>query len=196
MQCSRKFFVIVALMLVIGAVPARAQVSLESELGSDGKGHGFFSQYVFYDFTHANVLTRYFWVNRQVHRGEFALGPTVRVGKTSVRITLGATTDREVMVGGTVVSNIRHHEVTYIADGKLSTTDSASSLYQKLFVSLDAQKLWQFRVEDLQLGSRQDFLRIGAEYRMRARKKSHIYLAPFFDPIVKEYGGQIGYRYF
>ena len=69
------------------------QISGETEAGSNGKGGSFFSQYLFYDFKDANVLTRYFVVNGAVNRGEFAIGPTFKLGKkTVVKPAFGATT--------------------------------------------------------------------------------------------------------
>lgn len=189
---------IVSLLIATGQLFAQS-LSGEAEVGTDGRGEGFFSQYLFYDLKNVNVLTRYFWVNGVLRRGEFAVGPTLKFGNGSVlKFQFGGTTDREVMAAGLLVAKIAGHEILYIADGKLSTQDGPHTLYQKIFVLLDKGSFGslQFRAEDLQVGSEQGFLRIGLEYQHNLPDSAHLFLAPFYDPIRKQVGGQVGLRFF
>ena len=192
----KMLFAIATLLLVSGSAFAQ-NLSGETEVGTDGKGEGFFSQYLFYDFKKVNVLTRYFYVNEVLQRGEFAIGPTLKLRNGNVlKLQFGGTTDKEVMLAGTFIAKIKGREVLYIADGKLSTQDGPHTLYQKLFVPLVKNGAWQFRVEDLQVDSDQGFLRVGLEYQHKIPDNAHIFVAPFYDPIQKAVGGQFGLRFF
>lgn len=192
---KRLFFFTFILLLVSG--PAFAQgLSGETEVGTDGKGGSFFSQYLFYDFNRVNVLTRYFWVNGVLERGEFAVGPTMKLGDSVLKLQFGGTTDKDVMLAGTLSTKILGHDVFYIADGTLSTTEAPNTLYQKAFIALTKGGSWQFRVEDLQVGKKQEFLRIGLEYQRKLPHNSHLFIAPFYDPIKNGVGGQVGFRFF
>jgi hypothetical protein len=188
-------FFTIFLLLVSGPAFAR-NLSGETEVGTDGKGDGFFSQYLFYDTENVNVLARYFSVKGVLRRGEFAIGPTLKLNDSNVlKLQFGGTTDKEVMLASTLISNIMGREVLYIVDGKLSTQDGPHTLYQKLFTPLVKSGMWQFRVEDLQVGSDQSFLRLGLEYRHKLPDNIHIFIAPYYDPIRKEVGGQFGLRF-
>ncbi len=194
----RKYLLFVIASLLLASGPAFAQnLSGETEVGTDGKGEGFFSQYLFYDTKNVNVLTRYFYVNGVLQRGEFAIGPTLKLSNSNVlKLDFGGTTDKEIMIAGTLIAKVKGREVLYIADGKLSTQGGPHTLYQKLFVPLVKSGRWQFRVEDLQVGSGQSFLRIGLEYRYNIQKNAHVFIAPQYDPIRKAVGGQFGVRFF
>lgn len=190
------FFVFVSLFLVSGSAFAQ-NLSGETEVGTDGKGEGFFSQYLFYDTDKVNVLTRYFYVNGVLQRGEFAVGPTLKLGNSNVfKFQVGGTTDKEVMLAGLLIIKVKGREVLYIVDGKLTTQGGPNALYQKLFIPVTKSDTWQFRVEDLQVGGKQGFLRIGLEYRHRLPDNAHVFVAPYYDPIRKAFGGQFGLRFF
>lgn len=172
-------------------------LSGETEVGSDGKGEGYFSQYLFYDFKDVNVLTRYFYVNGVLQRGEFAIGPTVTFNKDNVlKFQVGGTTDKQVMLAGLLIAKVCERNILYIVDEKLSTQDDPNMLYQKIFVSLNQDGSWQFRSDGLTVGTKQVFWRIGPEYRHKLPDKKHIFVAPYYDPIRKSVGGQIGVRFF
>lgn len=194
----RKYLLFTIAFLLLVSGPAFAQnLSGETEVGTDGKGEGFFSQYLFYDIKNVNVLTRYFCVNGVLQKGEFSIGPTLRLGDSNLlKLDFGGTTDKEVMVAGTLIVKIKGREILYIADGKLSTQGGLHTLYQKLFVPLVKSGRWQFRVEDLQVGGDQSFLRIGLEYRHDIQKNAHVFIAPQYDPIRKAAGAQFGVRFF
>lgn len=194
----RKYLLFAITSLLLASGPAFAQnLSGETEIGTDGKGEGFFSQYLFYDTKNINVLTRYFYVNGVLKRGEFSVGPTLKLGNGNLlKLDFGGTTDKEVMIAGTLIAKIRGREILYIADCKLSTQGGPHMLYQRLFVPLVKSGRWQFRVEDLQVESDQSFLRIGLEYRQNIQKNAHVFIAPQYDPIRKAVGGQFGVRFF
>ena len=170
----------------------------ETELATDGKGQSSFSQYVFYDFNNINILTRFFWINHVFEKGEFATGPTIRLGHANIlKLQFGGTTKREVMVAGALITGIRDHGIVYIADAKLATeTGAPSNLYQQLFIALNKKGNWQFEAQDLQVGGEQSFLRIGLEYRQALPHKLQLYVAPFYDPVRNAVGGQAGFRFF
>ncbi len=188
-------------MLVLLAVllprTAQAQVSGETEVGTDHKGGEFASQYVFYDWPKANLLTRYFWINNALSRFEIAIGPTVKVGQATWKMQFGGTTDREVMFAGLIVGKVSDRGLMYIYDLKVGTEkDAPNVLYQKFFAAIDKKSIWQFRIESLNVNSELAFLRIGAEYQIQFDAKHHIYIAPFYDPVVHSPGAQIGFRFF
>jgi hypothetical protein len=60
---------------------------------------------VLYDRPAWNALVRYFRVDAVVHRGELAVGPAFSLGggPQAVKLQLGGTTDREVMLGATLL---------------------------------------------------------------------------------------------
>lgn len=189
-------FVITLLFLVSGTSFAQ-NLSGETEIGTDGKGEGFFSQYLFYDLKNTNILTRYFYVNKIIRKGEFAIGPTLKLSNSHIiKFQLGGTTDKEVMIAGLLIAKFRKQEILHIVDGKFSTQDDPHVLYQKLLIPLAKNGTLQFRVEDLQVGSDQSFLRIGLEYRYNLPDNTHVFVAPYYDPIRKGVGGQFGLRFF
>lgn len=170
-------------------------VSGETELGTDGKGEPFISQYVFYDTERSNLLTRLFWVEGVLNRGEFAYGPTLKMGEVGLKLQFGGTTNRDLMLGANIFSKIKNRDVFYIVDWKISTTDRPNTVYQKGWYQINGSGSWQFRVEDLQVGSKQAFLRIGVEYRRDTSKTTHLFVAPFVDPTNRGFGGQLGFRF-
>jgi hypothetical protein len=198
----RKVFVLAALMLVISNSAAFAQVSAESEVGTNRRDGEFGSQYVFYDWQSSNLLTRYFWVNDAVNRFELSYGPTLKAGDTIIKLQFGGTAHftgeahPQVMTATTIIGKIATHQVMYIGDVKWATRRSEDSdeFYQKLFVALDAKSVWQLRAESLTLGSEEIFLRLGFEYQYQLNAAHHFYAAPFYDPIAGTPGIQIGFR--
>lgn len=205
-----------SIFLSLAAVPAFAQGwSGESEVGTDLRGGAFVSQYAFYDFADEhgkpccmNFLARYFWVNDTLHRGEVAFGPTFRIGKAVLKLqpglAIGANDEYDFMAAGVFSVAVRGHYVLYIADYKKNMQKSvdekpdASVLYQKLFVALTKNGRWQLRAEHLRVGRTTGFLRLGGEYQHKLGKSGsqHLYLAPFYDPVVGKPGVQAGYRFF
>ncbi len=190
-----KRIVIITLFFLLTAVSAMAQVSGETETVVDGKGHPAISQYVFFDAKSWNGLVRYYGERNGLHRGEFAVGPTVKVGKTTLKLQFGGTTKREVMTAGVFIVPMGENAVVWIVDAKFSTTNDAHTLYQKLWVPLNRKGRFLFRIEDLQVGSSQAFLRIGAELRWGLPHKTTLFVAPFGDPKNKAVGFNAGLRY-
>ena len=126
-----------SLVFVLLTSPAFAQITGETEIGSDGRGERFFSQYVFVDTVHVGGLARYFWVNDVAHRGEFVVGPTFKINKLVLKPGVGATTDKQIMVSCVVALPIMSRRILYIGDRKLATrTGESHELYQKLFCRL------------------------------------------------------------
>ncbi len=185
----------VALLFVACSVPAFAQASGETEFGTDRQDGRFASQYVFYDWAHSNLLTRYFWVNGAVNRVEIAFGPTFKFGTAIVKPQLGFTSDKQPMTAVLALGKVGNRQIMYIGDMKWSLTES-HELYQKFFVAIDPKTVWQFRVESLSFGREMAFLRIGFEYQYQFDEKRHLYVAPFYDPIVGKPGAQVGFRFF
>lgn len=192
----KSFFAI--LLAVLVSAPVYGQVTGETEAGSDERRGRFFSQYVFYDVGRINVLTRYFWVNDVVHRGEFAIGPTLKFGPVIVKGQFGGTTDRQLMVGTLIIARVADRDVIYIFDSKSSAwLENPHEIYQKLWVPLNKSGGLQFRYEDLEIGREHIFARIGFEgrYNLSVSGIRHLYFAPFYDPIHKSIGSQTGLRF-
>lgn len=194
---KKNWFLVIAILVFAPFAVFAQGLSGETEVGSDGKGQGFFSQYLIYDTRHVNVLTRYFYVNGVLQRGEFALGPTAHFGKENIlQFQFGGTTDKEATLAGLLIVKINGHAVVYIGDAKVATQDGPNTYFQKIFVALTKKNNWKFRAEGLQVGTRQSFLRIGAEYTHKLPDNAHLFVAPFYDPIRKAVGGQFGLRFF
>ncbi len=186
------FIVVLALSVSVGA-----QTSGETEVGTDDRGGSFASQYIFYDWPQMNLLARYFWVNGAVNRAEFAFGPTLKFGETVVKLQPGFNTSGSLKIAALLTGKLSGHGLLYIIDKNWSVTHSESGwLYQKLFIGIDEESVWQFRVESLHIGYDLVFLRIGGEYQVQFDPKHHLYIAPFYDPVVKTPGAQIGFRFF
>lgn len=193
-----KVFLISSFLFLLACNPLRAQgLSGELEIGTDGKGHPFLSQYLFYDDKKLNVLVRYFWVNGNLNRGELAIGPTFKFGRTTLKLQFGGTTDKEVMISSTVFTKLAGHGILYIPALRLSTSYKTNTLYQKLFLSLTKKGSWQiqFRAEHFQIGKHQAFLRTGPELQHEISRRVIIFVAPFYDPINKGFGGNSGFRF-
>ena len=187
----------VLLVVLVSSSAFGQNLSGETEVGSDGKGEGFFSQYVFLDTKHVNLLTRYFYTNGVLQRGEFAAGPTLHLNNGNLlKLQFGGTTDREMMVAWTLIFKVKGHEVIYIFDGKIATENGPNTLYQKLWVPLVKSGRWQARVEHLHVASSQSFFRLGIEFQQKFPDDTMLYVAPFYDPIRKATGGQFGLRFF
>ena len=187
------------IIILFSVKTACAQLNGETEIGSNETGESFASQYVNYDFVRTNVLTRYFWVNRTLERGEFAVGPTFKLNEdTTLKFQFGGTTDREIMLAGTLATKIAGHDVLYIVDSKISTTGTANTLYEKVFIAMSPKGELQTRAEHLLVGSESAFLRLGIEGQIKLSTHAQIFFAPFYDPldINRSFGGQIGFRFF
>lgn len=191
----KRLLFVSSLLLVLVTSTLGQKIGSESEIATDGKGHLSFSQYLFIDSERWNGLVRYVVVQEGVNRGEFAFGPTFSVGRAKVKLQLGGTTSRQAMVAGVLIIPARESAVVWIADAKLSTTNAHHTLYQKLFVPLTSTGTWQLRVEDLQVGPDQAFVRLGVEYRLSLPHKTHLYFAPYFDPKTPGLGINLGLRF-
>lgn len=143
-------------------------------------------------------MTRYFKVNGILERGEFALGPTINLNDNDkLKLQFGGTTDREIMLAYVLIDRLKGHDIIHIFDAKLATREEgANELYQKFFFAINKSGKWQIRIEDLQVGDKQSFLRLGIEYQQKIPDGAHIFIAPFYDPIHKSLGGQFGLRFF
>ena len=181
-------------LLAVIAVPAQAQTSGESLVGTDDRGGAFAYQYVFYDWQSCNLLTRYFWVNGAVNRGELAFGPTIKKGDTTVKGMFGGTTASEVMTATLIFGKIAKRLVAYTGDGKWS--GRGLEFYQRLNVAIDPRGIWQFRLESLNFDRDEAFLRIGFEYQLQFHPQRQIFFAPFWDPVAGAPGAQVGFRFF
>lgn len=193
-----KVRLISSFLLLLVSSPLRAQgLSGETEIGTDGKGHPFFSQYIFYDDKNINVLVRYFWVNGNLNRGELAIGPTFRFGRTTLKLQFGGTTEKQIMIASTVFTKLAGHGILYIPAFRLWTSRGTNTLYQKLFLSLTKKGSWQFqfRAEHFQIGKHQAFLRIGPELQHEISRRGVIFVSPFYDPTNKGFGGNSGFRF-
>ncbi len=203
-------YLIVLCALLFCLVPGQAHPDdwfLESEAGTDGNGIPFFSQYAFWQDGGLNGFGRYFYVEGVKNRGEFGFGPRFgRHALRNVQLQLGGTTDRDVMLAGIVMATPLGRGLIYIGDLKLSTTERSNTLYQKLFwnfnsVNSDRTVQIRFRIEDLVVGTQHAFLRIGAETDIHFDHKppffhlAHVFVAPFYDPIIRKPGIQAGLRF-
>lgn len=199
----KKILIGLIIACAIFPIGAFAQANLELKIGYDNTKEGFISDYLNYDFTNINMFVRYFNVSGVLERGEVAIGPTLHVNDNLVKLQFGWTTDKEIMMGCVVITNT-WNGLVYVADGKLSTTDDMpTTVYQKLYLTLlssDAGSL-QSRTEMLTVTREVSFLRIGIEYQGILSKifpvygeNSHIFIAPFYDPINGVVGGQVGVR--
>ncbi|OGN16322.1 MAG: hypothetical protein A3C88_00890 [Candidatus Yanofskybacteria bacterium RIFCSPHIGHO2_02_FULL_50_12] len=193
----RHFFItLVAVVFLSASIPANAQVSGETEALTNGKGGSHVSQYVFYDWNTVNLVTRYFWVNNAVNQFEFGLGPTLKVHNTTLKLQFGGTTERSLMAAGVLLRQIAGRQLIYVADFKISTTEIPSELFQEASFAIDQNSVWQLHAEWLHLSRELVFLRLGGEYQLRFDSKRHLYIAPFYDPIVSSPGAMIGFRFF
>ena len=187
---------VVAMFFGVPTVQA-GSLSGETEMGGGKKSSFFASQYLFYDEAQWNLLARYFYVDKVLNRGEFALGPTFQTHGVMTKFQFGATTDREAMMAMTLIATLGGHNVLYIGDAKVNTTDIPNTFYEKLFVAITCDDRFQLRVEHLLVGTDQDFLRLGGEFRYQLYGGNvHFYVAPFYNPINKEEGVQSGLRFF
>lgn len=173
-----------------------ADIGGETEIGSDGKGGTFASQFLFYNEEHWNGLARYFWVNHAVARGEFAIGPTFKRGKSTTKFSVGATTASQVITIFNAFTRFTGRNNFYIADAKHSTDSKPSTLYQKVFVGLDKAGAWHLKAESLTIRRQNASLRLGIEYRHKTSEKSHLAINPFYDPKIKSFGAMVDYRFF
>lgn len=192
----------VLFVFVVFCLPsfAQAQVthSQEVEIGSDGMGHSFVSVFLFFDTSNLNARVRPFWVNGAMSRVEVGLGPTAKFGPVTVKWTFGGTTNEELMTVGVLITKIHDHKIVSVNDAKFAVGSTTSSLYQKVWLSVDAKSIWQIRYEHLFVGKNLIFVRPGVEYQFQfpTQISSHIYIAPFYDPRAKHVGGQVGFRFF
>ncbi len=167
-------------------------------MGTDSKGQGSFSQFLFIDFQNVNFSVRYFWVDGVIDRWEFGAGPTIKMGNSNVlKLQLGGTTAQEVLLSGVLITKVLGRSILYIGSAELPTDNNAPNvLFQKLFIGLNQEGTWQFKVQDLQVGHKQSFLRFGVEYRQGLPHNSHLFFGPFYDPVRKAPGAHLGFRFF
>lgn len=198
----RKFLFLLAMFAVVfsrSKILAQS-VSGETELGTDGRGETFASQYAFLDGNRWNILVRYFGVHDAFRRVEFAAGPSFKFKSGLAKLQFGYTTGDGIMTAGLLIVNIKGHDVIYIVDGKLSTRGDPYELYQKLFVSVaKVGKGAEFllRGENLRLGNSSSFLRIGVEGQVKLNSRnSHLFVAPFYCLDRRHLSGQVGLRIF
>lgn len=193
-------YAILALVFLIPSISlARPHISGEMEWQFDGDGGRGFSQYLWLDTEHSNFVARYAWVEKTLEQGEFAIGPTFPMGGFTVKLWAGATTEKSVMLGGSLAGSVWEHDVLYILDPKISTNELPDALYQKLFVALDKKGSWQFRIESLQVAGNAVFVRTGVEYELTLPwlpESNHLFIHPFFDPQGHNVGIHVGCRFF
>jgi|SRR3989344_3535817 len=195
----KRLMLMTALVLSFQSETQAQSFSGETELGTDGRGEAFASQYAFMDGSKWNILVRYFKVHEVLSRGEFAIGPSFKLKSGLAKLQFGYTTDEGVMTAGLLVVNVKGHDVIYILDGKLSTRGGPYELYQKLFVSMVKVGRTEFllRGENLRIGGSSSFLRLGVESQFKLNSRnSHIFVAPFYCLDRRHVSGQIGLRLF
>ncbi len=198
--------IFLSIFAIIPFTQAQAQLSNETETGTDGYGEYFFSQYLFYDSSSLNYFARYFWVKDVLNRGEFALGPTLSDTTRTVKLTFGGTTDHEAIVSALYLTKIFNRDLLYLFDLKISTKEKIpNTIYQKLAFGINTQGELQLRFEHLSGGywtkDKFDghFFRLGFEYQFKHNLynfNTQWYVAPFYDPLRKSFGGQMGFRFF
>lgn len=195
----KRLLSILALFLLPDVSFARIDISGETEWQFDGDGGRGFSQYLWLDTEYINFKSRYALVETVLERGEFAIGPTFRVGDFTLKLWAGATTEKSVMLGGTLAGKVWGHDMLYILDPKISTNKLSDGIYQKLFVALDGRGSWQFRIESLQVAGEAVFVKTGVEYRLPLPwipDVNHIFLYPNFDAVGDTVGLLLGFRFF
>ena len=192
----RKAFFTLTIVAVFMATSVFAQVTGETEVGSDGRIEGFLSQYVFIDWKEINVLSRYFYVIGRVNRGELAIGPTISLGPTTAKLQIGGTTDKQLMMSTLVATHLFGRGIMYIFDTKSRHgPEHHQEIYQKLWVALDREGMVLFRYEDSVVGGRHMFVRLGFENSYRIDDKAYFFVAPFYDLVKKNVGAQTGIRF-
>lgn len=174
----------------------------ETEWGYTGDGERQFSQYLFGDKNPAegkpgvNLTLRLFRVNRILRQIEFAAGPTFKVGeKTTLKVWGGGTTAGAIMLGGSIFTSVGGRDILYILDPKISRTKEPDGIYQKIFVPIDKDGIFQFRVESLQLDLEPAFVRMGVEWQFRLPRSTHIFVHPYFDAVNDTIGIHTGFRF-
>jgi len=193
-------FVLTALLTVSGASAQGITHSQEVEVGTDGLGGSFASDYIMFDTDRLNSFIRPFWVNDVLNRVEFGVGPTFKTGPLLHKLTFGFTTDRELMVAGLWIAKVGNRELMYIVDYKPAPGDTLTSLYQKAYYQLDGKGIVHARYEQLNIRSLGlIFVRPGVDVRIpfKVREQGmHIFVAPFYDPKNESPGVQVGLRFF
>ena len=133
--------------------------------------------------------------------GYCAEGPCIAINDNIVKLQFGGSTDGEVMMACVVITNT-WNGMLYIADAKISANaDVPTTVYQKVCANVIPGGALQLRVEALTVTRDVSFFRIGAEYQIHvpfpsgSSGNSHLYAAPFYDPIRGAFGAQIGARF-
>ena len=190
----------VVFLMVAEAAQAQVTHSQEIEIGTDGQGGSFVSDYIMFDTPTVNGLLRPFWVNNTLARLEIGVGPTFTTGRLTHKLQFGGTTDRELMFSGVWLTKVANRQLIYIADFKPALGYTLTSLYQKAIYALDKKSVLNLRYEQLNLdGLGAVFVRPGIEVQFQFSMRqvpAHIFVAPFYDPKVGSGGAQVGLRFF
>jgi len=185
----------ILISLAFSSLAQAGSWSAETEGGGSEKSASFASQYLFYNGEHGNALARYYYVEDELERGEFAAGPTWHLGPTEVQIQVGVTTLDQAMTAILVVAPIAGHTVVYVGDAKTSWIGEAHTFYQKMWIALSEDETWQVRLEDFLVDGVNEYALLGVEYRFHLLEgKVELFVAPFYDLDNKELGGQGGLR--
>lgn len=191
-------FVCAALLV---SLPAFASgLSGESEVVLDKRTE--VSQYLFYDFSLKNnfpmsTFARYFRDGDIISRGEFALGPVLKLGAFgTLTPQMGGTTDKEVMIVSTLNGTIKDHTILYVIDSKTATaSDGSNSLYQRLLIGLNDSGSLYLRGEYLLVRHDRGLARLGFEYRYHFSDSTNAFVAPFYDLVNNGFGLALGFRF-
>lgn len=177
------------------------RLSTETEVGTDGSGNNFASQYVFQSYNRqgrvigVSSLARYFYVGNSVNRGEIAAGPNLRFEKGAIDTYVGGTTDKRLLVAAVGVLFLpKRVTAVVISDPKVTLDGSHSGTwFRKVWLGRGYLHL---RWEDLyveRVGV--VFGRMGAEARIRPFNKScELFVSPFYDYVNGKTAVQGGVR--
>ena len=179
----------------------------ETEIGTDGSGHFFSSQYAFYAYhkerkiVGLSMLVHYFKVSNEVKenrvkRIEWGLGPDVNFRRVSLHSYIGRTTDSRVFAAAVGVVFLPADFIFVgIFDAKFpfgSKRGEPKTWFRKVSLS---RGRFAFRWEDFQIercGTA--FGRVGGEIRIHPRKKVELFSNPFYDYHAGKIGIQSGVR--
>jgi hypothetical protein len=114
-----------------------------------------------------------------------------------LKFQFGGTTNREVMLAGTVITRIFDHSVVYIADGKLTTKGGApSNLYEKLFVGLNKKGSWNLNFRIFRLVACKSSFVLARNIANLFPIIIQLFISPFYDPVRNAVGAETGFSAF